>query len=99
VLGFTSTLGQVRVATRYAWLFLLTFFTFCYFLLLFLLLVKFGNYFLLSKGVRFVTFSTFFFASDYDKLLFTGPRGPGFMFYSLWDGGEKVHLHFFSFIF
>ncbi len=44
-------------------------------------------------------FVPFFTASNYDKLLFIGPRGPGFMFYSLWDGGERVHLDFFSFIF
>jgi hypothetical protein len=56
------------------WLFLLTLVTFCYFLLLFLLFVNFGSYFLLSKGVRFVTFSTFFTAGNYDKLLFTRPR-------------------------
>jgi hypothetical protein len=32
-----------------------------HFLLLFLLLIKFGSYFLLLKGVRFVTFCTFFY--------------------------------------
>jgi hypothetical protein len=40
---------------------------------IFLLLVNFGSYFLLSKGVRFVTFCTFFTAGNYDKLFFTGP--------------------------
>ncbi len=45
-------------------------------------------------------FVPFFIASNYDKLFFTGPRGQGFIFYSLWDGGGKrVHLDFFSFIF
>ncbi len=52
---------------------MLTFFTFCYFWLLFLLLVTFESYFLLSKGVRFVFFEPFFTAGNYDKLLFTGP--------------------------
>ncbi len=36
-------------------------------------------------------------ACNFDKLLFTEPREPGFIFYSLWDGGgERVHLDFFS---
>ncbi len=42
-----------------AGLFLLTFFTFCYSSLLFLLLVSFVSYFLLLKGVRFVIFCYF----------------------------------------
>jgi hypothetical protein len=36
---------------------------------------------------------------NFDKLLFTGPRGPGFIFYSLWDGGKGCTLILFSFIF
>jgi hypothetical protein len=70
-------------------LFLLTFFTFCYFLLLFLLLITFVSYFLLLKGVRFVTFCYFFTACNFQQLFFTGPGGPWFIFYSLWDGGGK----------
>jgi hypothetical protein len=40
---------------------LLTFFTFCYFLLLFLLLVTFSNYFLLWKVQCLLFFVTFFY--------------------------------------
>jgi hypothetical protein len=47
---------------------------FSYFLLLFLLVVNFVNYFLLVKGVRFVTFFT---GCNFEQLLFTGPGGPG----------------------
>ncbi len=65
-----------------------------HFLLLFLLVVSFVNYFLLLKRVMFVIFCYFFIACNFHKLLFTGPGGPGFIFYSLWDGGEKVHLDF-----
>jgi len=43
------------------------FFTFCYFLLFFLLLVTFVNYFLLSKGAKGVVLACFFF-------LFKGER-------------------------
>jgi len=55
------------------WLFLLTLVTFCYFLLFFLLVVSFVNYFLLLKGVRFITICYFFTTGNYDKLFFTGP--------------------------
>ncbi len=34
-------------------------------------------------------------ACNFDKLLFNGPRGPGFIFYSLWDGGKGCTLIFF----
>ncbi len=64
---------------------------FSYFLLLFLLAVSFVSYFLLGLGVRFVTFCYFFTACKF----LTGPGGPGFIFYSLWDGGERVHLDLF----
>jgi len=70
------------------WLFLLTFFTFCYFLLFFLLLVSFVSYFLLSKGVRFVTFCYFFTACNFQQLLFTVEKGQGEGFYTLCDGGK-----------
>jgi hypothetical protein len=49
---------------------LLTFFTFCYFLLLFLLLVIFWNYFLLLKVQCLLLFVTFFTACNCHKLLF-----------------------------
>ncbi len=68
---------------------------FSYFLLLFLLFVSFVSYFLLGLGVRFVIFCYFFTARKFPKLLFTRPGGPGFILYSLWDGGERVHLDFF----
>jgi len=63
---------------------------FCYFLLLFLMVVSFVSYFLLLKGVRFVTFFT---VCNFDKLLFTVPGGSGFILYSLCDR-ERVHLDF-----
>ncbi len=47
------------------------------------------------KRVKFVTFCYFFTAHKFRKLLFTGTGGPGFIFYSLWDGGGRVHLDFF----
>jgi len=68
---------------------------FFHFLLLFLLVVTFVSYFLLLKGVRFVIFCYFFTVCNFQQLLFTRPRGPGFIFYSLWDRGERVHLDFF----
>jgi hypothetical protein len=37
----------------------------------------------------------FFTACNFHKLLFTGLGRPRFIFYSLWDGGERVHLDFF----
>jgi hypothetical protein len=77
------------------WLFLLTFDTFCYFLLLFLLVGSFVSYFLLLKGVRFVTFFT---ACNFDKLFFTVGKGQGEGFYSLCDGG-RVQVDFFPFFF
>ncbi len=47
----------------------------CLFLFLtFLLVVSFVSYFLLVKGVRFVTF---FIAYNFDKLLFTVEKGQG----------------------
>jgi hypothetical protein len=67
------------------WLFLLIFFTFCYFSYFFLLVVSFVSYFLLLKGVRFVTFFT---ACNFDKLFFTVPGGAWFILYSLCDGGK-----------
>ncbi len=53
---------------------MLTFFTFCYFLLLFLLLVSFLNYFFTIEGSFFVTFFT---VGNFHKLLFTIERGKG----------------------
>ncbi len=49
---------------------LLTFFTFCYFLLLFILFVTFSNYFLLLKVQCLLLFVTFFTACNFHKLLF-----------------------------
>jgi len=48
---------------------------FFHFLLLFLLFVTFVTYFLLLKGVRFVTFCYFFIGCNFDKLLFTVEKG------------------------
>jgi len=64
-------------------------------LLLFLLLVTFISYFLLLKGVRFVTFCYFFTACNFHKLLFIGPGGREFIFSSLWDEGKGCTLIFF----
>ncbi len=61
------------------WLFLLTLVTLSYFELLFLPVVSFDSYFLLGLGVRFVIFFT---SCNFQQLLFTGPGGPGFIFYS-----------------
>jgi len=51
------------------------------------------------KGVSFVIFCYFFISYNFDKLLFTGPRGPRFIFSSLWDKGKgctfTFFLHFF----
>ncbi len=55
-------------------LFLLTFFTVCYFLLLFLLLVTSVNYFFIIEGSFFVTFFT---VCNFHKLLFSIERGKG----------------------
>jgi hypothetical protein len=76
-------------------LLLLIFFTFCYFLLPFLLLVTFINYFLLVKGVRFVTFCYFFTACNFDKLFFTIEKGQGL--YSIHCAtGERVPCEKYS---
>jgi len=83
--------------SRDAWLFLLTFFTFCYFLLLFLLVVSFVSYFLLVKGVSFVTFCYFFTGCNFDKLLFTVKKGQGEGFYSLCEGGTWKGAGWFFF--
>ncbi len=68
----------------------------------FLLLVTFISYFLLLKGVKFVTFCYFFTTCNFHKLFFTGPGGPGFIFSSLWDGGRGCtlifFLHFFDYL-
>ncbi len=54
------------------------------------------------KGVSFVTFCYFFTGCNFDKLLFTGPRGPRFIFFSLWDRGKgctfTFFLHFFYYL-
>jgi len=44
-------------------------------------------------------FFYFFTAHEFRKLLFTGIGGPGFIFYSLKDGGEGCTLIFFLDIF
>ncbi len=75
---------------------LAVFVDFFHFLLLFLLVVSFDSYFLLVKGVRFVTFFT---TCNFHVLLFTGPGGPGFVGYSLCDGGLGCTLIFFPFFF
>ncbi len=61
---------------------------FCYFLLLFLLVVSFVSYFLLVKGVRFVTFLLVVTLINYFLL---GQEGQGEGLYSLCDRGfERV---------
>jgi hypothetical protein len=70
--------------SRSGGLFLLTFSLF----VTFLLLVTFISYFLLLKGVRFVTFCYFFTACNFHKLPFTVEKGQGEGFYSLCDEGK-----------
>ncbi len=53
------------------------FFHFLLLVVIFLLLVTFVSYFLLLKGVRFVTFCYFFIACNFHKLLFTIEKGQG----------------------
>ncbi len=61
---------------------------FCYFLLFFLVVVSFVSYFLLVKGVRFVTFLLVVTLINYFLL---GQEGQGEGLYSLCDGGlERV---------
>jgi len=63
------------------------FFHFLLLLVTFLLVVSFVSYFLLVKGVSFVTFCYFFIGCNFDKLLFTVKKGQGEGFYSLCEGG------------
>ncbi len=75
-------------------LFLLIFFTFCYFFLLF---VTFISYFLLLKGVRFVTFFT---TCNFQQLLFTVEKGQGlYSIHCATKELERVHLDFNFFFF
>ncbi len=73
---------------------------FWYFLLLFLLVVSFVSYFLLLKGLSFVTFCYFFIGCNFDKLLFTGPGGPGWRVLFIVRRGnlEGCRLIFFLFV-
>ncbi len=76
---------------------LAVFLVLCYFLLLFLLFVTFVSYFLLLKGVKFVTFFT---ACNFQQLLFTVEKGQGLYSIHCARGElERVHLDFFSFSF
>jgi hypothetical protein len=71
------------------------FFDFFHFLLLFKLFVTFVSYFLLLKGVRFITFS-FFTACNFQQLLFTVEKGQGLYYIHCVMGElERVHLDFF----
>ncbi len=73
---------------------------FCYFLLLFLLDINFVSYFLLVKGVRFVTFCYFFTSCNFEQLFFTIEKGQGEGLYSLCDRGlERVEVDFFLIFF
>ncbi len=85
-----------------AWLFecnvvaiFVDFFHFCYFLLLFLLFVSFVSYFLLLKGVKFVTFLLLVTFINYFLL---GQEGQGLYSIHCGMGGGKGVPWFFSFI-
>jgi hypothetical protein len=68
------------------------------FLLIFLLFISFVTYFLLLKGVRFVTFCYFFTVCNFHKLLFIVEKGQGL--YSIHCvTGENVHFDFFPYFF
>jgi len=77
------------------WLFLLIFFTFCYFLIA-------HNFckllFIIERGKVCYFLLLFFTACNFDKLFFIMLGGAGFILYSLCDGG-KVHLDFSIFFF
>ncbi len=70
-----------------------------HFLLLFVTFFTAHNFYKLlftaEIGVKFVTFFNFLTTCNFHKLLLPGPGGPGFIFFSLWDMGERVHLDFF----
>jgi hypothetical protein len=70
----------------------LIFFTFCYFLLLFLLLVTFVNYFFTVQGSLFVTFCYFFTACNFHELFFIVEKGKGncFIIFIHCSGGRGV---------
>ncbi len=78
---------------------MLTFFTFYYFLLLFLLLVTFVCYFFLLKGVKFVTFVIFLLPVTFINYFFTGPGFCQGLYFIHCARGERVHLEFFPFFF
>jgi hypothetical protein len=84
--------------SRNGGLFLLTFFTFCYFLLLFLLLITFISYFFTTEtGVRFFTFLLFVTFINYFLLL---RRAKVYRVFIV-QGGElkNVQVDFFPSIF
>jgi hypothetical protein len=82
------------------WLFFVDFFHFLLLLVTFLLVVSFVSYFLLVKGVRFVTFCYFFTGCNFEQLLFTVEKGQGERFYSLCEGGTwVVQVDFFLLFF
>jgi hypothetical protein len=56
---------------------------------------NFYSYFLLGFGVRFVDFFT---SGNFQQLHLTGLGGPGFIFYSRWDGRKGCTLDFFLFL-
>jgi len=58
--------------------------------------VSFVSYFLLVKGVRFVTFFTGY---NLDKLLFTAEKGQGLYWVHCAKGGKGCNLIFFLFFF
>jgi hypothetical protein len=78
----------------------LTFFTFCYFLLLFLLLITFVNYFLLLKVHHLLLFVTFLLLVTFINyfLLLRGARGIVLLYLFIVQG-EGVCLDLFIFNF
>ncbi len=80
--------------------FFLTFFTFCYFLLLFLLLVTFVNYFLLLKVHCLLLLFTFLLLATFINyfLLLRGAKGIILLYLFIFRG-EGVRLDFFIFKF
>ncbi len=82
-----------------AGLFLLTFFTFCYFLLLFVIDRNFYKLLFTAKtAVKFVIFCYFFTVRNFFKLLFTIEKGQG-LYCIHCARGERVPLDFFPFFF
>jgi hypothetical protein len=86
---------ECRAVFAYCRVVFLDFFHFLLFFVTFLLLITFISYFLLLKGVRFVTFFT---ACNFQQLLFTVEKGQGlYSIHCAMGELERVHLDFFFF--